>query len=306
LSTGPFLVRDMEREFIEIAYLSENVELTAAPPRFLKEIARVGAPAPGPFADEGGAEVTRGRLDEWVKCFYETRAAVPVRGGGRGEDSAELGRVEELFVEDDKLYAVLRVDEPWAASRLRDEEAVDAVLVVGRDVEAPGGKRYRECIRSCDLAPSSGAGRSYVPYPRGGKMVGALTANYDAERKDGILVAYKVAAEAVIYKGAMVCLNARGYAVPAADAPGLKFVGFAYERGDNAGGSDGDIMVRVWKDGSFRVAMSSPASEDLGADAYVVDDNAVALDTAYSIWAGTIVEIVVDGVVRVLIRNAVR
>jgi len=291
---------------MEIAYLSESVELTAAPPRFLKEISRVGARAPGPFADEDGAEITRGRLDEWVKCFYETRAAVPVRRGGRGEGAGDLGRVEELFVEDDKLYAVLRVDDACAASRLREEEAVDAVLVVERGVETPGGKRYRECIRSYDLAPASGAGRSYVPCSRGGKAVGSLTANYDAERKDGILVAYKVAAGAVIYKGAMVCLNSRGYAVPAADAPGLKFVGFAYEQGDNAAGNDGDVTARVWKDGSFRVAMSSPASEDLGADVYVVDDNAVAMDTAYSIWAGTIVELPVDGVVRVLIRNAAR
>jgi hypothetical protein len=141
---------------------------------------------------------------------------------------------------------------------------------------------------------------------KGGRKVAALTANYDAERKDGILVAYKVAARAVIYKGAMVCLNPRGYAVPAADAPGLTFAGFAYEKGDNAEGADGDVSARVWKDGSFRVAMSSPALEDLGADAYVVDDNAVALDTAYSIWAGTVVEIPADGVVRVLIRNAVR
>ena len=133
-----------------------------------------------------------------------------------------------------------------------------------------------------------------------------LTANIDTERKDGILVAYKVAADTVIHKGAMVCLNKRGYAVPAADAPGLKFVGFAYERGDNANGGDGEISVRVWKDGSFRVAMSSPALEDLGTDVYVVDDNAVALDTANSIWAGTIVEIPADGVVRVLIRKAVR
>jgi hypothetical protein len=296
----------MEPDFFEIEYFSPNVELTAEPPRFLKEIARVGAGAPGPFADGGGAEITRGRLDEWVKCFYETRAAVPVRRRGRGDGAAELGRVEELFVEDDKLYAVLRVDDAWAAARLREEDAVDAALGIERDVEAPGGKRYRECIRWFELAPASGAGCSYEPYPGGGKTVGALTANYDAERKDGILVAYKVAAEAVIYKGAMVCLNDRGYAVPAADAPGLKFVGFAYERGDNAAGSDGDIMVRVWKDGSFRVAMSSPALEDLGADVYVIDDNAVALDTAYSIWAGTVVEIVVDGVVRVLIRNAVR
>jgi len=296
----------MKRDSFEIAYYSAAVELAAEPPRFLKEIARVGVRAPSAFGGEGAAVVTRGRMEEWVRCFYEGGVEVPVRRGGRGADADELGRVEELFVEDDKLYAVLRIDDPRAASRLRDEEAVDAAVGIARDVAAPNGKRYGEGLRYLDLAPADGGGRGYVPYPRGGKAVGNLTADYDAERKDGILVAYAVAARAVIYKGAMVCLNARGYAVPAADAPGLKFVGFAYERGDNAAGEDGDLWVRVWKDGSFRVAMSSAANEDLGVDAYVADDNAVALDTSYSIWAGTIVELAADGVVRVLIRNAVR
>ncbi len=134
----------------------------------------------------------------------------------------------------------------------------------------------------------------------------ALTANHDAERKDGILVAYKVAARTVIYKGALVCLNAAGYAVPAADEAGLTFVGVAYERGDNAAGEDGDVSARVWKDGSFRVAMRSPRLGDLGAPAYVVDDNTVALSAAHAVSAGTIVEIPADDVVRVLIRNAVK
>jgi hypothetical protein len=133
-----------------------------------------------------------------------------------------------------------------------------------------------------------------------------LTANHDAERKDGILVVYKVAAGKVIYKGALVCLNAAGYAVPAADAAGLTFVGVAYERGDNAGGEDGGVSARVWKDGSFRVAMRSPRLEDLGKPAYVVDDNTVALAAANAVLAGTVVEIPADDVVRVLIRNAVK
>ena len=104
---------------------------------------------------------------------------------------------------------------------------------------------------------------------------------------------------------ALVCLNAAGYAVPGADEAGLKFVGVAYERGDNAAGEDGDVTARAWKDGSFRVAMSAPQLEDLGAPAYVVDDNTVALASINAIRAGTIVEIPTEDTVRVLIRNAV-
>jgi hypothetical protein len=132
----------------------------------------------------------------------------------------------------------------------------------------------------------------------------ALTGNCDTERKDGILVAYRVAEGTVIFKGAMVCLNEAGYAVRARDREGLRFVGFSYERADNGDGADGDISVRVWKDGSFRVAMAYPRLADLGSPAFVLDDDEVALASAYGVLAGTIVEIPAAGVVRVLIRNA--
>jgi hypothetical protein len=160
--------------------------------------------------------------------------------------------------------------------------------------------------RGADSFPEKINNNEALGEDAGGSEMTVLTANYDAERKDGILVAYKVAARTVIYKGAMVCLNRGGYAVPAADEPALTFVGVAYERGDNAAGDDGDVSARVWKDGSFRVAMSSPTLEDLGAAAYVVDDNAVALSSANSVLAGTVVEVPAQGVVRILIRNAVK
>lgn len=139
----------------------------------------------------------------------------------------------------------------------------------------------------------------------------ALTANHDAERKDGILVAYRVAANTIIYKGAMVCLTGFGRAIPAADQPGLKFVGFAYERGDNLQGEDGDVWVRVWKDGSFRVGFASPDVAYLGLTAYVLDDNRISLTSENGVCAGTIVEFPhsedgqLQGDARVLIRNAV-
>ena len=137
----------------------------------------------------------------------------------------------------------------------------------------------------------------------------SLTANHDGERKDGILVSYKVAAGVLVYKGALVCLNAAGYAVPAADEDGLIFVGIAYERGDNAAGGDGEVRVRVWKVGSFRVSMPGAELTHLGLTAFVVDDNTVTPLKHPSQWdiaAGTIVEIPAEDVVRVLINNAVR
>jgi len=136
--------------------------------------------------------------------------------------------------------------------------------------------------------------------------VTALSENYDAERKDGILVVYQVAAAATIYKGAMVALDDDGFAIPAADAAGALFVGYAYEKADNADGEDGDVSVRVWKDGSFLAAKASATQSDLGQAAYIVDDNTVALSTTHSVLAGTIVEVPSSGAVRLLIRGAVK
>jgi len=134
----------------------------------------------------------------------------------------------------------------------------------------------------------------------------ALTANYDAERKDGLLVSYKVAAGVVIYKGSMVGLDAAGYAVPAADVASMAFVGVAYDKCDNAGGGAGDVAVRVWKDGTFKFARASASQSDLGKTAFVVDDNTVALSSSHGVAAGTIVEVPSADAVRVLIRTAVK
>ena len=184
----------------------------------------------------------------------------------------------------------------WLDGRLTNAAAVLREILEAMPPSERGADAFPEKINNSEALGEDA----------GGSEMTALTANYDAERKDGILVAYKVAARTVIYKGAMVCLNRAGYAVPAADEAGLTFVGVAYERGDNAAGDDGNVSARVWKDGSFRVAMSSPKLEDLGAAAYVVDDNAVALSSANSVLAGTVVEIPAQGVVRTLIRNAVK
>jgi hypothetical protein len=52
-----------------------------------------------------------------------------------------------------------------------------------------------------------------------------------------------VAADAVIYLGALLALDADGFVVPAADAAGLKPIGFAEKSVDNTGGADGDLTV---------------------------------------------------------------
>ena len=53
----------------------------------------------------------------------------------------------------------------------------------------------------------------------------ALTNDRDTVRKEGKYASYPVKGGAVIYAGGMVCIGADGYAVPASDTAGLKFMG---------------------------------------------------------------------------------
>ena len=105
----------------------------------------------------------------------------------------------------------------------------------------------------------------------------ALTASYDARRKDGALIAYPVGAAAHVRKGGLTAVaSATGLAQPAADAANVVFVGVAYEDGDNGGGAAGAKSVRVLKTGVFTYAKAGAAQTDVGKTAFIVDDGTVA------------------------------
>lgn len=103
----------------------------------------------------------------------------------------------------------------------------------------------------------------------------ALSADKKLQWSKGELSYVPLAADAVVYLGAMVCVNAAGYGVAAADTAGLIFVGFATEHKDNTGGSAGDVSVQVRRKGLFRVACSGYAQSNVGDTAYVSDDQTI-------------------------------
>jgi hypothetical protein len=53
-----------------------------------------------------------------------------------------------------------------------------------------------------------------------------------------------VAADAVIFLGALIAVDADGYAVPADDAADLRVIGIAEQAVDNTDGNDGDLTVK--------------------------------------------------------------
>jgi len=85
-----------------------------------------------------------------------------------------------------------------------------------------------------------------------------------------------VAASIQIFAGAIVMLDASGNATPGAVSTTLIPRGVAQENVDNSNGIAGDLTVATRK-GCFRFKNDASVSRtDIGATAYVVDDETVA------------------------------
>lgn len=129
----------------------------------------------------------------------------------------------------------------------------------------------------------------------------ALTQDRNTLRRDGHQVEPPVAADTRIFGGAIVCVNATGYAVPGATSPTLKAVGVAERRVDNTGGAAGALCVRCRK-GPHHFANSAAGDAitlaDVGSDCYIVDDQTVAKTHATNTRsvAGRVFDVNADGV----------
>ena len=111
----------------------------------------------------------------------------------------------------------------------------------------------------------------------------ALTKDRNTVRRDGVQFADPVAAATRIFAGSLVCLNASGYAVPGTTSTTLKARGVAQEQVDNSAGAAGDLRIETRR-GVFPFANSTSTDEitraDIGATAYIVDDQTVAKTSA--------------------------
>jgi hypothetical protein len=120
----------------------------------------------------------------------------------------------------------------------------------------------------------------------------ATTTAREAKRKDGELISYKMN-NVLIPKGALVNINAAGYATNATDASGETFAGVAYETVDNSGGSAGDKEIRVLTTGTYVLVDGggNGAVTDVGVQ-FNISDNQTVTDaaTSNSLKAGVCVE----------------
>ncbi len=107
----------------------------------------------------------------------------------------------------------------------------------------------------------------------------ALTSDRDTRFRETLYREPPVKGNVVLYAGAMVALDANGYAVPASATSTLIVIGRAEARYDNTDGADGAIRARVRRGCfSYNNSTSTDAftAADVGKTAYAADDNTVA------------------------------
>lgn len=122
-----------------------------------------------------------------------------------------------------------------------------------------------------------------------------LAADKKTEYREGVELALPVAGTTEIYAGALVCVNAAGYAVPGDDAAALQFVGIAREHADNSGGSNGDITVLLRRRGLVEMKLATAITiANQGDAAYLVDDESadIAANVSHHVYCGTIAEMI--------------
>lgn len=125
------------------------------------------------------------------------------------------------------------------------------------------------------------------------------------DRQQGEIYHFLVGAED-IYEGALVAVNAAGYAVNAGDDASAVVVGVADTTALNASGAAGDKEVHVRRSGVFTfVAGFSAAQADVNTLCYAVDNQTVALaaTTTNDVVVGRILEVLSSSKVRVDIRD---
>lgn len=132
----------------------------------------------------------------------------------------------------------------------------------------------------------------------------AITARKDTRRQEAVILPFPVEENTKIVEGALVSVNAAGYAVNATDTTGERVVGVASASADNTGGADGAIDVTVWTNGAHSfVSQFSATIANVGDKVYAVDNQTVDLAgvTTNDVLVGVIVGIESASQVRVML-----
>lgn len=105
----------------------------------------------------------------------------------------------------------------------------------------------------------------------------ALTDDTPTTRREGTMFDIPVAAGGKVFLGAMVNIDANGYAKPATDTAGEKFAGISETNFDNTAGVDGADIIVGLREFVFDLAAAGMTQAAVGEKAYIVDDQTIGL-----------------------------
>jgi len=106
----------------------------------------------------------------------------------------------------------------------------------------------------------------------------ALTKSVERpSRGDSRIVNAPVAANAVIFQGAMLAFNATGFVTNAADTASFKYAGLAMEDVDNTGGADGALTIELIYENTVFIPLASATQAAVGAEAWATDSDTIVL-----------------------------
>lgn len=132
-------------------------------------------------------------------------------------------------------------------------------------------------------------------------MTAITTPRFNTDRQDGEVLSFKIS-NVKIVEGALVSINADGYAISSTDTASTYFAGVAEETVDNTAGSAGDKEIKVRTGGVIQVAAGFSAAQANVGDEVFVEDNAtvdVAGGLTNDVYVGRIVTVVSASVLRV-------
>lgn len=115
----------------------------------------------------------------------------------------------------------------------------------------------------------------------------------------GEVHSYDVTASDIIYRGALVSINASGNVYPTPGDGNGEVIGIAVEKADNAAGAAAAIKCKVRTSGTFEDVLSGATKADIGAAVYCTDDQVITLVTTTNDKVGWIVAVPAAGTVHV-------
>src|ERR1043166_1956654 len=128
----------------------------------------------------------------------------------------------------------------------------------------------------------------------------ALTKNREVDHYvDQELRTLGVGAAKIVFKGALLGVNASGYAQPL--VAGDAFVGVAYEQADNSGGANGALAVRIYTLRGFGFPVVGARAALIGRLVFASADDTLPFPGAGNSYLGPVQEVRASGEIILLI-----